>query len=141
MICGVSSFLFGFVEYTLSCLGIAMHGFNVTSKLQDDELKKRYDQGVFEFGVASPMLVPLTMAAILNLLSFTVGLMRILKRGTLQMEGLILQILASGVVVINCWPVYEALVLRSDKGRMPTKITLLAASLVFLLCLLGCAFV
>uniref|UniRef100_A0A7C9F3F3 Cellulose synthase (UDP-forming) n=2 Tax=Opuntia streptacantha TaxID=393608 RepID=A0A7C9F3F3_OPUST len=118
-----------------------MHGFNVTSKLQDDELKKRYDQGVFEFGVASPMLVPLTMAAILNLLSFTVGLMRILTRGTLQMEGLILQILASGVVVINCWPVYEALVLRSDKGRMPTKITLLAASLVFLLCLLGCAFV
>jgi len=130
MISGVTCFLFGCLEYALSSLGIAVAGFNVTSKVQDDELKKRYDQGVFEFGVASPMFVPLTMAAIINLISFVVGFMGILTRGMVTMEGLILQILLSGFVMMNCWPIYEAMVFRSDKGRMPTKTTLTAAFLV-----------
>lgn len=130
MISGVTCFLFGCIEYTLSSLGIATAGFNVTSKVQDVELKKRYDQGVFEFGVASPMFVPLTMAAIINLISFVVGFMGILTRGMVNMEGLVLQILLSGFVVVNCWPIYEAMVFRSDKGRMPTKTTLTSAFLV-----------
>lgn len=130
MISGVSCFLFGCIEYILSSLGFAMAGFNVTSKVQDDELKKRYDKGVFEFGVDSPMFVTLTMAAIINLISFVFGIIGILTKGMLEMEGLILQILVSGLVVINCLPVYEAMVFRSDKGRMPTKTTLIAALLV-----------
>jgi len=136
MISGVTCFLFACVEYTLSSLGIAVAGFNVTSKVQDDELKKRYDQGVFEFGVASPMFVTLTMAAIINLVSFITGLIGILTKGMFNMEGLILQILLSGFVVMNCWPIYEAMVFRTDKGRMPTKTTLTATFLVAFLCII-----
>lgn len=133
MICGLSSFLFGCIDYTLSSLGITVRGFDITSKLQDDELSKRYDQGTFEFGVASPMFVPMTMAAIINLVSFVMGLVGVFRSGVGNMEGLILQILLSGFVVSNCWPVYEAMVFRSDKGKMPTKITLIAVFLASIL--------
>lgn len=137
MICGLSSFLFGCIDYTLSSLGIAVRGFDLTSKVQDDELSKRYDQGTFEFGVASPMFVPMTMAAIINVVSFVVGSIGLFRSGIRNMEGLILQILLSGFVVINCWPVYEAMVFRSDNGRMSTKITLIAAVLTSITCLLA----
>lgn len=137
MICGLSSFLFGCIDYTLSSLGISVRGFDLTSKVQDDELSKRYDQGTFEFGVASPMFVPMTMAAIINVVSFVVGSIGLFRSGIRNMEGLILQILLSGFVVINCWPVYEAMVFRSDNGRMSTKITLIAAFLTSIMCLLA----
>ncbi|XP_021767860.1 cellulose synthase-like protein G3 isoform X1 [Chenopodium quinoa] len=133
MICGLSSFLFGCIDYALGSLGITIRGFDVTSKLQDNELSKRYDQGTFEFGVASPMFVPMTMAAIINLISFVMGVLGVFRKGMENMEGLILQILLSGFVVINCWPLYQAMVFRSDKGRMPTKITLIAAFLASIL--------
>ncbi|MFS7923686.1 putative cellulose synthase (UDP-forming) [Helianthus anomalus] len=51
---GLSPYVFAFVEYTSKCLGIVTKGFNVTSKVQDDEQSKRYDQGLMEFGVHSP---------------------------------------------------------------------------------------
>ncbi|KMS97558.1 hypothetical protein BVRB_5g125820 [Beta vulgaris subsp. vulgaris] len=137
MICGLSSFLFGCIDYTLSSLGISVRGFDLTSKVQDDELSKRYDQGTFEFGVASPMFVPMTMAAIINVASFVMGSIGLFRSGIRNMEGLILQILLSGFVVINCWPVYEAMVFRSDNGRMSTKITLIAAFLTSIMCLLA----
>ncbi|XP_057521299.1 cellulose synthase-like protein G3 isoform X3 [Amaranthus tricolor] len=140
MIWGLSSFLFGCLDYTLNSLGISVRGFDVTSKVQDDELSKRYDQGTFEFGVASPMFVPMSMAALINLLSFIKGSFGVISRGLDNMEGLILQIMLSGFVVINCWPLYEAMVFRNDNGRMPTKITLIAAFLTSILCVFACGY-
>ncbi|KAL2902924.1 Cellulose synthase-like protein G2 [Bienertia sinuspersici] len=141
MIYGLSSFLFGCTEYILSSLGITVPGFDVTSKLQDDELRKRYEQGSFEFGVASPMFVPIIMTAIINLISFIVGLNEVFRRGILEYDsninGLILQIMLSCFVVINCKPIYEAMLFRSNKGRMSTKITLIGAFLASILCLLA----
>lgn len=125
MICGLSSFLFGCIEYTLSSLGISVRGFDITSKLQDNELIKRYDQGTFEFGVAAPMFVPMTMAAIINLASFVMGLTGVFRKGMENMEGLILQILLSGFVVINCWPLYEAMVLRSGHHHHHLEATII----------------
>ena len=140
MICGLSSFLFGCLDYTLSSLGILVRGFDVTSKVQDDKLSKRYDEGTFEFGVASPMFVPMSVAALINLLSFIKGSFGVISRGLDNMEGLILQIMLSGFVVINCWPLYEAMVFRNDNGRMPTKITLIAAFLASILCVFACGY-
>ncbi len=39
------------MEFFLKSLGISTQGFNVTSKVLDDEQSKRYKQGIFEFGV------------------------------------------------------------------------------------------
>ncbi|KAL9246640.1 hypothetical protein vseg_020150 [Gypsophila vaccaria] len=140
MISGVSSFLFGCTEYTLSSLGIAVRGFSLTSKIQDDEQSKRYDQGKFEFGVASPLFVPMTMSALLNLIAFVTGLWGVYSRGMDSVEGLILQIMLCGIVVLNCWPLYDAMLFRTDMGRMPSKISFTATFLVSILCVLPAAF-
>ena len=136
MIRGLSCFLFAAVEYFLDCLGISTYGFSVTSKVDvDDEQSTRYYKGIFEFGVSSPMFVPLTMAAIINLVSFLVGLVRVV-RGR-NHEGLLLQMLIAGFAVVNALPIYVAMVLRSDKGRMPFKTTVNSTCLALALYALG----
>jgi hypothetical protein len=129
MIRGVTCYLFGFSEFFLKSFGISTLGFNVTSKVVDDEQSKRYEQGVFEFGVPSPMFVPLTAAAIINLVSFVWGILLVF-RGS-KLEELFLQMFIAGFVVVNSWPIYKAIVLRSDKGRMPVGTTI---SSIFLAC-------
>lgn len=127
LIRGPSCYLFGLVEYLLRSIGISTQGFNVTSKVLDDDQSKRYDQGVFEFGVTSPMFVPLVAAAIMNLVAFFVGCIKVLSGN--NWEALVLQMFIASFVTINCWPFYEAMVLRSDKGRMPAKTTIMSTFL------------
>ncbi|KAL7122763.1 hypothetical protein ACP275_01G063700 [Erythranthe tilingii] len=131
LIRGLSSFLFGSIEYTSKRLGMATHGFNVTSKVMDNEQSKRYNQGMFEFGVASPMFVPLAMAAILNLAAFLGGFVLVLKEG--GFDRFFMQIFIAGFGVLNSLPFYEAMVLRSDKGKMPMKTTITSILLVGIL--------
>ncbi|XP_065858307.1 cellulose synthase-like protein G3 [Euphorbia lathyris] len=127
---GLTCYLFGLIEYILHTFGISKFGFNVTSKADDDdELRKRYDQGMFEFGVHSPMFVTISMAAFINFISLFHGLFQAFRDGNL--EGSLLQILLSGFVVFNCCPVYEAVFLRADNGKIPFKTSVMAAFLIF----------
>ncbi|CAA3013910.1 cellulose synthase G3 [Olea europaea subsp. europaea] len=133
LIRGLSSFLFGSIEYIAKHLGMPTQGFNVTSKAMDDEQSKRYDEGIFEFGVESPMFLPLAMAAILNLMAFFYGgIVQIFKER--NMDAFLVQVFIAGFGVLNCFPIYEAMILRSDKGRMPTRITIISTLLVWGLC-------
>ena len=123
MMRGVSCFLFSSAEYLLKSFGISQFGFNVTNKVVEEEQSERYKKGIFEFGVSSPLFLPLTTAAIINLVSFLWGIVLIFKQKSLG-GGLVLQILLSGFVMVNCWPIYEAMILRTDRGRMPTTTTI-----------------
>ena len=105
---GLSCYIFGLVEFSMKLLGVSAFGFNVTSKVLDDEQRKRYEQGVFEFGVNSSMFVPVTMAALINLISFLQGLVEAFKG---NVDGVFVQMFVSGFAVANCWPVYDAMVL------------------------------
>lgn len=131
---GLSSYLFGFIEFCIKRLGIASKGFHVTSKVVDDEQSKRYDNGVFEFGVPSPMFVPLATVAIINLVAFVFGMLRMMK-GT-NMDGLLGQLFLACFGVLNSWPIYEAMFWRTDKGRMPRIINITSALVGLTLCLL-----
>ncbi|KAH7513712.1 hypothetical protein FEM48_Zijuj11G0010100 [Ziziphus jujuba var. spinosa] len=130
LIRGLSCFWFGSTEYFLKSLGIYTHGFNVTSKVLDDEQRKRYEQEVFEFGVQSPMFVPLTVAAFANFGAFFGGILGVF-RGSNDLEELLVQIFIAGFGMLNSWPVYHALLMRSDKGGLPIKITLISMVLAF----------
>ncbi|KAL5717634.1 hypothetical protein ACHQM5_010614 [Ranunculus cassubicifolius] len=124
MIRGISSHPFGSIDYLFQSIGISTSGFNVTSKVINDEQRKRYERGVFEFGVPSPLFVPITTIAILNLIAFASGFTQIFKVGNL--DEIFLQWSLSGFVVLNSWPVYEAIALRDDSGKMPPVITLIS---------------
>ncbi|KAK2978630.1 hypothetical protein RJ640_019087, partial [Escallonia rubra] len=129
LIRGLSSYFFGSIEFVTKQLGIATQGFNITSKVVDDEQSKRYEEGTFEFGVPSPMYLPLAVAAILNLIAFLRGFKEVFWGRSF--DGLLLQVLIAGYVVLNSIPIYQAMVWRTDKGRMPTKTTVIATFLVW----------
>ncbi|XAR55157.1 Cellulose synthase (UDP-forming) [Bertholletia excelsa] len=133
---GLTCSLFASIEFLTKCLGMTTHGFNVTSKAVDDEERKRYDQGIFDFGVHSPMFVVLAMAAVVNLVAFLGGLIQVSKGRNI--DGLFVQMFLAGFGVLNSWPIYEAMVLRSDKGRMPTKTTFISTFLAWALCTAAC---
>ncbi|XP_022871286.1 cellulose synthase-like protein G3 isoform X2 [Olea europaea var. sylvestris] len=126
LIRSLSSDLFGSLEYITHHLGIATRGFEVTSKVVDNEQNKRYYEGKFEFGVPSPIFVPFSTGAVLNLAALIMGFLKILRGENL--DCLIFQMLIASFGVVNCWPIYEAMVLRSDNGRMPIKITFISVS-------------
>ncbi|KAL5718937.1 hypothetical protein ACHQM5_011788 [Ranunculus cassubicifolius] len=127
MIRGASSHAFGSVDFLLKRLGITPFGFNVTSKVVDGEQNKRYQQGLLEFGVASPLFVPLTTIALVNLVAFVVGLSQVVKQGS--WDERFLQLSLSGFVVVSSWPIYEAIVLRVDHGKMSQLVTSISMSL------------
>ncbi|KAG8659029.1 hypothetical protein MANES_02G007166v8 [Manihot esculenta] len=129
---GLTCLLFGSLEFLLKSLGISTLGFSLTSKVVDAEQSKRYDQGIFDFGVPSPMFVPLTTAALINLVALILGLAQVLKGGN-SLEGLLIQMFIAGFMVVNFWPIYEAMVFRKDEGKLPVRITLTAAFLAWAL--------
>lgn len=131
---GLSSYLFGSIEFFIKRLGIASKGFHVTSKVVDNEQSKRYDNGVFEFSVPSPMFVPLATVAIINFFAFASGILQILKGG--NMNGLFGQMFLSCFGVVNSWPIYEAMVWRTDKGKMPQVITVISTLLGLTICMM-----
>ncbi|KAF6146054.1 hypothetical protein GIB67_033413 [Kingdonia uniflora] len=128
---GISSYLFGAAEFAFQSLGISAFGFNITNKVMDDEQNKKYEKGLFEFGVSSPLFLPMTTIAILNLVAFVVGLITITRDG--NFGAVFAEMFMCGYVMVNSWPIYEAVALRTDRGRMPTTITLVSTLLVLIL--------
>ena len=131
MMRGLSSFTFGLVEYLLKYVGISTFGFNVTSKVVEEEQSKRYQKGIFEFGVPSPVFLPLTTAAIINLVAFLSGIAQAGRQRSI--EDVFLQLFLAGFAVVNCWPVYEAMAWRRDQGKLPLKITVISVVLAWAL--------
>ncbi|CAI0441704.1 unnamed protein product [Linum tenue] len=130
---GLTCHLFAAVEYFLKYfLGIAA-GFNVTSKVIDEEQSKRYDRGTFEFGVHSPMFVPPTAAALISLLALVQGLaaQAMSRGGGGWRDAPLLQLFVAGFGVVNGWPIYEAVGWRSDGGRMPVRTVVVAVALAW----------
>ncbi|KAL0312428.1 UNVERIFIED_CONTAM: Cellulose synthase-like protein G3 [Sesamum radiatum] len=69
--------------------------------------------------------------AILNLTAFFGGFVVILKERNI--DNFFMQMFIAGFGVMNSLPFYDAMVLRRDKGRMPTKTTITSTLLVGLL--------
>ncbi|XP_073109213.1 cellulose synthase-like protein G3 [Elaeis guineensis] len=136
MVRGLTSHLFGTIQFALNHVGISTPGFNVTSKVMEEEQSERYDKGMFDFGIASPFFVVLGTAAIVNLSSFVIGIAR-----AARIEGvfneMFLHLFLSGFIIVNCLPIYEAMFLRKDGGKMPGNVTLISILMAGFLHLIG----
>ncbi|KVH95317.1 Cellulose synthase [Cynara cardunculus var. scolymus] len=119
LVFGCSSYPFAVADWVLKSLGMSTTEFNVASKVLIDDLRKRYQAGLFEFGVESPLFLTIPIAAVVNWLALVTGIIQVFKTG--RFEELFAQLFIAGFAVINSWPIYEAMVLRSDKGKMPVK--------------------
>ncbi|CAN6933423.1 unnamed protein product [Brassica oleracea] len=133
-----SSFLFGFTDTFLKKLGVSESAFVITAKVAEEEAAERYEKEVMEFGVESPMFLLLGTLGMLNLFCFAAAVMRLLMMtsreagGDLQTMGL--QFVITGLLVVLNWPLYQGMLLRKDKGKMPVMVTVKSVVLALSAC-------
>ncbi|CAN6167356.1 unnamed protein product [Urochloa humidicola] len=132
MIRRITSYLYGVIDTIRNMLGLSKMGFVVSPKVSDEDESKRYEQEIMEFRTSSPDYVIIATVALLNLVCLVGGLCRIITSGgNMVLNGFFLQVVLSGLLVIINIPIYEAMFLRKDRGRIPFSVTL--TSIVFVM--------
>ncbi|KAK2640138.1 hypothetical protein Ddye_027933 [Dipteronia dyeriana] len=131
-----SSYLFGFIAAILKLIGFSDSAFVITAKITDEDVSERYQKEILEFGASSPMFTIITTLAGLNLFCF-LGLVKKLvmdAAGIRYFDIMVLQIVLCFVMVLINWPLYQALFVRQDKGKMPSSLTLQSIGFALFAC-------
>uniref|UniRef100_A0ACD5XTL3 Uncharacterized protein n=1 Tax=Avena sativa TaxID=4498 RepID=A0ACD5XTL3_AVESA len=127
----ISSYLFGVIDTLRKLLGLSQMTFDVSSKVSGDDVSKRYEQEIMEFGSSTPEYMIIATIALLNLVCLVGGLLHIMTGGwNVLMDVLSPQLILCEILVIINIPVYEAMFLRKDKGRIPFSLTLTSVGFV-----------
>ncbi|KAK3155139.1 hypothetical protein QOZ80_2BG0199360 [Eleusine coracana subsp. coracana] len=133
----ISSYLLAAIDTIRRMLGISESGFTLTAKVSDVQALERYKKGLMEFGSFTTMFVIIATVALLNLTCMVFGAARaLLYGGTADLGDLFLQAALCVLVVTINFPVYEALFLRRDDGRLPFSVSLVSLCIVLPLCIL-----
>ena len=129
----ITSYLYAVIENIRKLLGLSKMGFVVSPKVSDEDESKRYEQEIMEFGTSSPEYVIIATIVLLNLVCLVGGLGQILTSGqNMLSNGLLPQIVLCGLLVIINIPIYEAMFLREDRGRIPYSVTLASVGFVMM---------
>ncbi|XP_019193725.1 PREDICTED: cellulose synthase-like protein E1 [Ipomoea nil] len=129
-----SAYLFAFLDTMLKLVGFSNPGFIVSSKVSDEDVSLRYEQEIMEFGSTSPMFTILSTLAMLNLFCFVWAMKKLVGAERFVFESMGLQIGLCGVLVLINLPLYNGMLFRKDKGRMPTIVTLKSTVLALSAC-------
>ncbi|CAL5081946.1 unnamed protein product [Urochloa decumbens] len=133
MIRRITSYLYGVIDTVRKMLGLSKMAFLVSPKVSDEDELKRYEQEIMEFGTSSPDYVIIATIALLNVVCLVGGLCRIFTSGrNMTLNGFFLQVVLCGLLVIINVPIYEAMFLRKDRGRIPFSVTLTSVGFVML---------
>jgi hypothetical protein len=131
MIRRITSYLYGTIDTIRTLLGLSKMRFEVSSKVSDEDESKRYEQEIMEFGSWSTDYVIIATIALLNLACLVRWLCQILASGgNTPWNGYCLQVVLCGLLVIINIPIYEAMFLRKDTGRIPFSVTLASIGVV-----------
>ncbi|XP_062015526.1 cellulose synthase-like protein E1 isoform X1 [Rosa rugosa] len=120
-----TSYLFAFIDTIVHYLGYTDSAFVITAKVADEDVSERYEKEIMEFGGSSPMFTVLATLALLNLYCFAWFLKAAITgtKGIAEVyETMSLQILLCVVLIVINLPLYEALYLRKDKGKLPSSV-------------------
>ncbi|KOM46407.1 hypothetical protein LR48_Vigan07g011100 [Vigna angularis] len=130
-----SAFFFAFVDGILGFFGYSNSSFVVTAKTIEDDAAQRYEKEIMEFGSSSPYFTVLATLALLNLFCLLSTLKDfVLAKSAFAGEKMALQVLLCGVLVVINSPIYQAIFLRKDKGRIPTSLSVKSTALAFTAC-------
>ncbi|CAN6559037.1 unnamed protein product [Malus baccata var. baccata] len=133
----ITSYFFAFFDTIKRQLGLAETDFALTDKVMTEDVTKRYEQEVMEFGSPSIMYTVLATSALLNLMSLVWGTKRVaMDIDSKASEQLISQVFLCGILVMINFPVYQALFFRSDKGHIPSSVVFKSVLLLTLACLM-----
>ncbi|KAJ9568013.1 hypothetical protein OSB04_003979 [Centaurea solstitialis] len=131
-----SSYLFALLD---TILGSDL-SFVISSKVTENDLCERYEKEIMEFGGSSPLLTMVTTVSMVNLVCFLGFVTKLVSidTGTLRAyyETMIVHmVICVSFVVLNV-PLYLALFVRRDKGKIPSFVTVRSVSLSLFICTL-----
>ncbi|KAK8545523.1 hypothetical protein V6N12_026355 [Hibiscus sabdariffa] len=115
-----TSYLFAFIDHILKLCRFSKPAFVVTRKVADDDVNRRYEQEIMDFGSCSPMFTILATLALFNLFGLVATGDVVLKVS--DIFGF--QILLCCVLVFINLPTYQAMFFRRDSGKIPASVTL-----------------
>ncbi|KAJ4758031.1 hypothetical protein LUZ62_068406 [Rhynchospora pubera] len=128
----LASYPFALFDTALKQIGIAKSAFVITAKVASDEVLQRYNKEIIEFGSASVPVVIIATVAVLSPVCLIIGLWRLLVvQGVGLMGSMLTQVIICGVVTLINLPVYEAMLVRQDAGRIPTFVALISLTLSY----------
>ena len=128
---------FGFINTVVRQLGLFETTFVITEKVVTEDVSKRYEQEIMEFGSSTIMFTIIATLAMLNFFNLIGGIKKIvLDLGFKVLDQLILQLSLNLLLVMLNIPVYQALFIRNDKGRIPSSILFKSIVLASLACLM-----
>ncbi|KAL6200638.1 hypothetical protein ACLB2K_030419 [Fragaria x ananassa] len=123
-----SSYIFSFIDTMLYLLGYSDSAFVITAKTSDEDESQRYEKEILEFGASSPLFTVLATLAVLNLYCFAGFVKEAISLGSQGIaevyDTMALQILLCGILILINLPLYQALYIRKDKGKLPSSIAL-----------------
>ncbi|KAB1995901.1 hypothetical protein ES319_D13G192900v1 [Gossypium barbadense] len=127
----------------LKLLGYSNPTFVITAKVADEDVLRRYEQELMEFGDSSPMFVVLASLAMLNLFSSFGAIKKLVFNADHSevWDRLGLQILLCFLLVALNWPVYNAVFFRKDNGGMPAPVTYKSITFALLMSTVAIIFV
>ncbi|XP_062078928.1 cellulose synthase-like protein E6 [Humulus lupulus] len=132
-----TAYFIALVDIIKRKLGLSETQFVLTDKVVTEDISKRYEQEVMEFGSSNLMFTVLATLALLNLFCLVGGVKRLVfDLDSKAIEQLIMQVVLCGIIIVVNLPIYHALFIRRDKGRIPSSVMLKAFVLASVLCLL-----
>ncbi|KAJ6719451.1 CELLULOSE SYNTHASE A CATALYTIC SUBUNIT 7 [UDP-FORMING]-LIKE [Salix purpurea] len=135
MMKSVTAYTYGSLDAILKCFGMREASFLPTNKVADDEQVALYQMGKLNFQSSTMILTPIITLIILNMVSFIGGVARMfIARSWDDTFG---QVFLSLYILMVNYPVIEGMLLRKDKGRVPTPVTLLSLIITIFLLSLG----
>lgn len=127
MIKSIIPHLNGSVDVLLKRIGMREANFLTTNKVEDDvERDDLYQKGMFDFRTSTMFLAPMVALIILNMVSFLVGIGRaVFVVGDLN--KMFVQLFMSIYILVVNYPIIEGMIIRKDKGRVPSSVIALSA--------------
>ncbi|KAL0348965.1 UNVERIFIED_CONTAM: Cellulose synthase-like protein G3 [Sesamum angustifolium] len=133
MMKSASSYLYASLGAVLDKIGLHTAHFTLTDKAGDDEQARLYQEGRYDFQASPVLIAPICSLYIFNVVSFVVGMARIVQTKS-GGEMLVQAFIPLFGVIVN-YQVLEGMVLRKDRGRISASVSLLSAVIaIFVLC-------
>ncbi|KAL0388466.1 UNVERIFIED_CONTAM: Cellulose synthase-like protein G1 [Sesamum radiatum] len=140
MMKSASSYLYASLGAVLEKIGLHEADFKLTNKAGDDEQATLYQEGRYDFQASPALIAPICSLYILNVVSFVVGMARIVQ--TKSGGEMLVQAFIPLFGVIVSYQVFEGMVLRKDRGRIAPFVSVLSAAIAtFVLCFGSLVFV
>ncbi|KAJ8641979.1 hypothetical protein MRB53_018673 [Persea americana] len=135
MVRSASSYIFGCLDFSVRLIGVRRVDFGLTNKVIDEDQVGRYAKGIFDFQGMTLILIPVVTCSILNMTSLIGGVWRVIARG--NYDEMLIQHFLALFIVISSYPIFEAILIRKDAGRIPASLTLLSIICTLVLLSLG----